>query len=181
MCKHLYLVYGSLLYPQSERSETGRYTVFTSVCVCLSVCVSVRTHLNEWAEWRIVCQEMYSTRVRKVDNISVRTRFCWKCHFIAFLTTQSGSRSKWGFTRNVKNATLILCKMDLPQHTVQRWRHGIGQYTVYLFYRLWASRPTLMLSVRHHEWIAWGRWAQIADALLEGDTLGRYMHSLSTF
>jgi len=30
-----------LLYPPSERSETGAYTVFSFVC--LSLCVSVRT------------------------------------------------------------------------------------------------------------------------------------------
>jgi len=27
-----------LLYPPSERSETGGYTVFTFVCVCVCVC-----------------------------------------------------------------------------------------------------------------------------------------------
>jgi len=31
-----------------------------------------------------------------------------------------------------KNVTVISRKMDIPQHAVQRWRHGIGQYTVYL-------------------------------------------------
>jgi len=29
--------------------------------------------------------EMYSTRVWKVNNISVRTRYCWKRRFISFL------------------------------------------------------------------------------------------------
>jgi len=32
-----------------------------------------------------------------------------------------------------KNGTVISRKMDLPQHAVRRWRHGIGQYTVYLY------------------------------------------------
>ena len=35
------LTAGCLLYPPSERSETGGYYVFTFVC--LSVCLSVRT------------------------------------------------------------------------------------------------------------------------------------------
>jgi len=30
-----------------------------------------------------------------------------------------------------------------------------------LHYRLWASRPTLTLIVRHHEWVAWGRWLML--------------------
>jgi len=44
-----------------------------------SVCRCVRTqsHWFDWAEWRIVRQEMYSTRVWKVYSISVRTRYCW--------------------------------------------------------------------------------------------------------
>ena len=36
----------SFLYPPSEQSETGRYTVFTFVCLC--VCVSMRTQSRLW-------------------------------------------------------------------------------------------------------------------------------------
>ena len=45
----------------------------------------LRPNLFEWAEWRIGRPEMYSTCVWKVD-ISTRTRYCWKRHFIGFLT-----------------------------------------------------------------------------------------------
>jgi len=45
----------------------------------------LRPHSFEWAEWCIVRPEMYSTRVWKVDNISVRTRYCEKRRFIGFL------------------------------------------------------------------------------------------------
>jgi len=42
---HAYLKNWTLLYPPSERSETGGYTVCTFVCVCVSVCVSVSNHI----------------------------------------------------------------------------------------------------------------------------------------
>ena len=78
--------------------------LFSFLCVCLSVCLCVRTqsHWFEWAEWRIVRREMYSNRVQKVDIISVRTRYCWKRRFIGFLRIWSDSRLKWGFRRNVQ-------------------------------------------------------------------------------
>jgi len=45
---------------------------------------------------------MYSTRVWKVKNISIRTIYRWKRRFLGFLTTQSGSKSTWGLWRNVQ-------------------------------------------------------------------------------
>jgi len=52
----------------------------------LCVCVRTQSHWYEWAEWRIVCWEMYLTRAWKVENISVRTIYRWKRRFIGFLT-----------------------------------------------------------------------------------------------
>jgi len=46
--------------------------------------------------------EMYSTRARKVDNISVQTMYCWNLHFIGFPKIQLSSRSLLGFTRNMQ-------------------------------------------------------------------------------
>jgi len=80
--------------------ETGRYTIFTFVCLSVTLCVHTQSHWFEWAEWRVVRREMYSTRVWKVDTISVRTKYCWKRRFIGFL--MSFSRSKWGLRRNVQ-------------------------------------------------------------------------------
>jgi len=45
------------LYPPSERSETGRYTVFT--LVCLSVCLSVCAHQIIPALWAIKTRHVY--------------------------------------------------------------------------------------------------------------------------
>jgi len=50
-----------------------------SVCFCVCLCA-----LTWMGGWRIVRRELYSTRVWKVDNISVRTRYCWKRCLLAF-------------------------------------------------------------------------------------------------
>jgi len=80
-CRHPVLLWYHIFplkqYLPSEWSETGGYTVFTFLSVC--VCV----HSFEWAESRIVCREMYSTRAWKVENISVRTIYCWNLCFIS--------------------------------------------------------------------------------------------------
>jgi len=88
----------------SERSKTGGYTVF--IFVCLSACLCTLSPVL--TEWCIVRQEMYSTHVWKVDNISVRTRYCWKRRFIGFPVI--GSRLKWGFRRNVQKCNSYIAQ-----------------------------------------------------------------------
>ena len=51
--------------------------------------------------------EMYSTRTWKVNNISVWTIYGWKCLFIGFLKTQSVTKSKLGFMRNLQKCKQI--------------------------------------------------------------------------
>ena len=101
--------------------------LFSLLSVCVSMCLCTLSPV--FNSCRIVCREKYTPRVWKVDNISVQTRYCWKCHFIGFLMIQSGSRSKWGFRRNVHKCYSfgISHKMDLPQHAMQQWRHGDHQ------------------------------------------------------
>jgi len=59
----IFINYYKYLYPPSELSETGGYTVFTFVCLSVSVCV--HTHLNGrnhvlFAEKsiRLVCEKL---------------------------------------------------------------------------------------------------------------------------
>ena len=94
------------------------------------------------------CWQMYSTRAWKVENISVRTIYCWNLCFIGFMMIQPGSRSKWGFRRNVKNVTFISRKMDFfctrhstPYSDERRWRHYRWQAsTVQVHYYLLRRR-----------------------------------------
>jgi len=46
-----------------------------------------------------ICQ-MYTTCVRKIDNISVRPTYRWKARFVGFLAMYSFPRSQLGFSRN---------------------------------------------------------------------------------
>jgi len=50
----------------------------------------------------IFLTEIYSIHVRKVENISVRTIYCWNQHFIGFLLIQLSSRLMVGFMRNLQ-------------------------------------------------------------------------------
>ena len=56
----------------------------------------------------------------KVDNISVRTIYRWKHHFIGFLAILSGSRSKQGFTRNMQKCNSCYTQKISPNCTLQR-------------------------------------------------------------
>jgi len=51
----LYRVPSSLLYPPSERSETGEYTVFTFVCLSARTQSINRLCTGRWSPWRHRC------------------------------------------------------------------------------------------------------------------------------
>jgi len=94
----------------------------------------VRPHSFEWAEWCIVCRDMYLTRVWKVDSISVWTRYCWECHFIGFLKIQSGSRSKWGFRRNVQKCNSYITQNGFTtarRAVMTSWRPSASTQSIY--------------------------------------------------
>jgi len=87
------------LYPPSERIETGGYTVFSFVCLC----VHTQSNLQQ-------CDVSFAEKcmwlVREVGNISIQTIYHWNLRFIGFLAIKSGSRLKWGFRRNVQKCKL---------------------------------------------------------------------------
>jgi len=102
------------------------HTVFTFVCLCVCLWALSPIGLNGqndvlFAEKciRIVCEKLtlfpYGQDI--VGNI-ILLAFWWY--------SQVQDRSG-GFGEMYKYVTLISCKMDLPQHAMQRWHHGIGQ------------------------------------------------------
>ena len=129
------------------------WPVFIQFIYCCTYFIFISTKWTKW-NWRIYCfhfclsvclctlspgwndvsfAEKCIRLVWKVDSISVQTRYCWKRCFIGFLTIWSGSRSKWGFRRNVQKCNIYItkwiyhntpCSVDVMA--------TIGQYTVYL-------------------------------------------------
>ena len=75
-----------------------------NIVMSMSVCLSVRTQSS--LQQRIVRREMYSTRVWKVDSISICTRYHWRRLFIGFLAiyycqVQERSGGLWEICKNV--------------------------------------------------------------------------------
>jgi len=104
--------------------------LFLLLCFCVSVCMWALSPIglngrNDvlFAEKciRLVCEKLtlfpYGQDI--VGNV-VLLAFWW------YTCSQVQGRSV-GFREMYKNVTLISRKMELPQHAVQRWRHGIGQ------------------------------------------------------
>ena len=58
-------------------------------------------HCSHFWEVYFFRKEMHSTRTRKVNSISVRTRYRWNLRFMGFPRIQSSSRSMLGFVRNL--------------------------------------------------------------------------------
>jgi len=104
-------VFEFLLYLPSERSETGRYTVFTFVCLC--VCEhSVQTLYSD-GSWQASTQsvfQIYSMRAWKVDNISVQTIYCWICVSLAFWCCSQVQDRSGVLGEMYKNVTVISSK-----------------------------------------------------------------------
>jgi len=133
---------------------SAKWTEWNWRIYCFHFCVSVCTHVNGWND--ILFAEKCVRLMWKVNNISIWTRYCWKHRFISFLAIQSGSSGKWGFKSNVQK-----CSSHIMQNGFTAARHAAimsWHRWVHTIYRLWVSRPTLILSIWHHEWVAWGRW-----------------------
>jgi len=113
--------------PQGEGAVLGDYR-------------HLRPHWFEWAEWRIIRTEMYSTCTRKVNNISIRTIHHWNLRFIGFPRMYSSSRSMLGFESNWRKCNSWHMQTE---HSAARWS------AVATSRRPSASRPTLIFSIRH--------------------------------
>jgi len=104
----------SLLYvfvsvsTQSSLQQCRRLAGVYSVCVpnLFDSCMKTHTHTTLLRPFGFCPGQpgwaVTATRAWKVDNISIWTIYRWSLCFIGFLTIQSGSRSKWGFRRNVQ-------------------------------------------------------------------------------
>ena len=58
------------------------------------------SHFNKGKCHWVADGEMFSIRMRKLDNISVRQTYRWKARFVGFLAIYSVSTSTSGFMRN---------------------------------------------------------------------------------
>ena len=78
----------AVIWHRNRTSITSKHSTqsVSPSSYCFHVCVSARVSVCPvQSSTMCVRREMYSTRVWKVDNISLRTKYCWKRRFIGFL------------------------------------------------------------------------------------------------
>ena len=157
--------------------------LFSLLCVCLCVCALSPIGLNgqndilfaEKCIW-LVCEKLTLFPYgQDIDGNFVSLAFWW------YRQIQEWSG---GFREMDKNVTVISRKMDLPQHAMQRWHHGIGQQRI-----IHSSIPALQsdccskpmsVTVCVHS----AQYATKGSFILHycvANSLGGYMHSLRTF
>jgi len=90
--------------------------------VCLSVCAQLSPVFNSGMTYcsprNVFDSCVKSWQYFRTDKILLETSFYWLSDDVL------SSRSNWVLGEMYKNVRLITRKMDLPQHAVQRWRHG---------------------------------------------------------
>jgi len=126
---HTHCIVSTVLYPPSERSETGRYYVFTFVCL-----VRTQSHWFEWAEWHIVFDScVKSWEYFRADNMSLKTTFYWLSDDLVRFRIEVGLR------RNVQKCNTISDGICQVSGTVSRCQIRTGSRAVQLLQPLYGS------------------------------------------